>query len=172
LEFGKAVYLTGSIQELGTWGSSPIRMKWHKQDYWTCEVEIETAQKNFSFEYKFMISDHDLTPHSQRQFEPGPNRLFTKKLKKLKTYKYIRLEYGKIYLMFRFYLPYDVHKVYITGSIPELGFSGRIHKKMKEKHKIDKERKWVKFWEYTICIDTKIGMIHYRYGMKKKRGDN
>jgi len=81
VEFGKGLYLTGSIQELGTWGSSPINMMWQKGDYWTCEVVIETLLKSFRFEYKFMISDYDINTHSHREFEPGPNRLFKKALK-------------------------------------------------------------------------------------------
>jgi len=90
LKFGKALYITGSIQELGNWGANPRRLTWQKQDYWTCEVNISTKRRDFSFEYKFMISDYDININSHREYEPGPNRIFRKKLQKYKTFKSIK----------------------------------------------------------------------------------
>lgn len=61
--------------------------------------------------------------------------------------------------------------MYISGNLPQLGFIGKIPQKMKKKHKIDHNGKWICFWELTITIENIIKHFFYRYGMKNKRDD-
>ena len=119
-----------------------------------------------------MISDHDFDEGSQRCFEKGPVRNFKTVQRKKRTYKMVRASWETAKIAFYFFTPVDVHKQYITGNIPQLGFAGQVPKPMELNWKVDRYRKWECFWKYIIEVKNDLKIIHYRYGMQQKKGDN
>ena len=73
LSFGKALYLTGSVPELGQWDlNRALRMSYVSEHNWTLSVNIfhQNKANNKAIEFKYVVMDHwfgDISPHD-RQF--------------------------------------------------------------------------------------------------------
>jgi hypothetical protein len=54
---GEAIYLVGSIKELGEWDTDrAIKMNYYNYQYWAIEVEIPIVRET---EYKFFIGPYE-----------------------------------------------------------------------------------------------------------------
>ena len=86
--------------------------------------------------------------------------------------------WDKLKIVFRFAMNKDVHRMYIYGNLPEMGYIAGQPLKMDLRVKHNKKRKngnqssTVKIWEKEFFIPSTCEMIQYRYGKKDKRSSD
>jgi hypothetical protein len=63
VEFGRALFLSGSLELLGQWDPTrALRLSWLEGDKWQGRLALPTAliQRIYSFEFKFLVSAWDI----------------------------------------------------------------------------------------------------------------
>lgn len=170
VDFGKAVYVAGSIPVLGNWcPRKAVRLTWSEGHKWFANVKVRGEKNQLNFKYKYFVSDFEMVPESVIVWEPGMNRNFVDNF----DYKFaVHLEdmWGFIKIVFRFATSDSIHGVYLAGDLFKIGYSEGNPAKMYLRVLRDPESLRVgHFWERELFIPCDTDKIEYRYGIKERK---
>ena len=71
LKFGQGLYIVGNIPEIGNWDPmNSVRLNWTEGNNWSAIINIPAPS---DFEYKYIVSWHDLPHKDFIIWESGPN---------------------------------------------------------------------------------------------------
>lgn len=170
VEYGKSVYVTGSIPALGNWcPNKAIRLTWTDGHRWVAHIQMRNCKKQINLKYKYFVSDFGMTPESSIVWEPGSNRtLITHLEDQLMTC--LEDAWAFVKIVFRFAMDESIHSVYIAGHLFMLGYSesnpGRMFLRVVKEFG---STRILHFWEKEIFIPCDLDKVEYKYGIKERK---
>lgn len=170
VEFGKCVYVTGSIPALGNWcPNKAIRLTWTDGHQWISHLQLRNCKKQFNLKYKYFVSDFEMTPDSSIEWEPGSNRTLITTLEDLLMTS-LEDVWAFVKIVFRFAIDESIYSVYIAGHLFMLGYSesnpGRMFLRVVRDYG---STRIFHFWEKEILIPCDIDKVEYKYGIRERK---
>lgn len=170
VQYGKAVYVTGSMPMLGNWcPNKAIRLTWSESHNWIANISLRSSKKQLNLKYKYFESDYEMDSESSLEWEPGSNRTLITDLES-KIIISVDDMWSLVKITFRFALNESIHSVFIAGEQFKLGYSESNPAKMSLRVVRDHESAGIMhFWEKELFIPCEIDKIEYNYGIKERK---
>lgn len=170
VEYGKALYVTGSMPILGNWcPNKAIRMTWSESHVWIAHIQLRCCKKQLNLKYKYFESDFEMDEKSTLVWEPGSNRTMIADLEG-KMIVAVDDLWSFTKIIFRFAMIESIYSVYIAGEQFKMGYSESNPAKMSLRVvKNHCSSGLVHLWERELLIPSEVDQIEYRYGIKERK---